>query len=58
MGWSPVQQVLPTLCKISNFTLILNGNKSEDLIRQMKEKQEEKTEKEKEKEKAKKKKKK
>jgi hypothetical protein len=51
MGWSPVQEVLPTLCKINNFTLILNGNSSEDLIRQMKEEEVEKKKKKKKKKK-------
>jgi hypothetical protein len=33
-SWSPVQGVLPTVCKIRSFRLILNGNRPQGLIRQ------------------------
>jgi hypothetical protein len=35
-GWFPVQGILPTLCKIYSYSLILNGNRPEDIIRQRK----------------------
>jgi hypothetical protein len=34
-GWSPVKEVLPSVYRISSFTLILNGRRPESLIRQI-----------------------
>jgi hypothetical protein len=38
VGCSPFQGVLPTVCKIQSFRLILNGNRQEGLAGQRKKK--------------------